>query len=335
VTRATDGVTAGHGTSAPDACSVGFDRSGLSAYGTAAPAGFWLALEQEGPWGRVAATESHLPPETGRRLDEECTRRGGRLALLRRPGRHPDPHHEAGRTAYLAFSGTTAWLLVAHGASLEDLHGVDLDALARGDRAAVQASLPTAEPADPVLLVCTNGRRDVCCALRGRPVALEAAALSPGRVWESSHTGGHRFAPTGVLLPHGVALARLDGAGSAEVLAAADVGQLPGWALGARHDRGRGVLPPAAQAAESFVRDLVGETSLTALNAEVTDPAGGKRGPEGITSGSEEDGEHVTVRHGDGRTWTVLARRVGTGVDLAESCGKRAIAAQEWLLRLV
>jgi hypothetical protein len=173
-----------------------------------------------------------------------------------------------------------------------------------------------------VLLVCTNGRRDVCCALRGRPVALEAAALAPGRVWESSHTGGHRFAPTGVLLPHGVALARLDGAGSAEVLAAADDGRLPRWALGARHDRGRGVLPPAAQAAESFVRDLVGETSLSALSAQ----ADGEQ---------VADGEHVTVRHEDGRTWTVLARSVGAGVDLSESCGKRAIAAQEWLPRLV
>jgi hypothetical protein len=79
------------------------------------------------------------------------------------------------------------------------------------------------------------------------------------------------------------------------------------------------VLPPAAQAAESFVRDLVGETSLTALTTEAAEAA--------------EELE-VMVRHEDGRTWTVLVRRVGAGVDLVESCGKRAIAAQEWLLRL-
>ena len=107
----------------------------------------------------------------------------------------------------------------------------------------MRASLPGAEPADPVLLVCTNGRRDVCCAIRGRPVALEAAARAPGRVWESSHTGGHRFAPTGVLLPHGAALARLDAGGCADVLAAASAGQLPAWALGPAHDRGRSALP--------------------------------------------------------------------------------------------
>ena len=314
-------VSAGHGSSAPDACSVGFDRIALSAHGTAARAGFWLALEQEGPWGRVAATESHLPPETGRRLDEECARRGGRLALLRRPGRHPDPRHGGGRTAYLAFSGPAPWLLVAHGVSLDDLLDVDLDALARGDRAGVTASVPGAEPADPVLLVCTNGRRDVCCAVRGRPVALEAAALAPQRVWESSHTGGHRFAPTGVLLPHGVALARLDGARCAQVLDAADRGHLPPWVLGPRHDRGRSALPAEAQAAESFVRELLGETSLTALATEVEE--------------TSEEGARVVVRHVDGRVWTVLAQRSAAGVDLAESCGKRAIPAQEWLLRLL
>ena len=313
-------MTAGHGTSAPTACSVGFDQADLSAYGTAARAGFWVALEQEGPWGRVAATESHLPVEAGRRLDEQCASRGGRLLLLRRPGRHPDPRHGDGRTAYLAFSGDDPWLLAVHGASLDELAAVDLDALALGDRAAVQASLPAAVPADPVLLVCTNGRRDVCCALRGRPVALDAAGLAPGRVWESSHTGGHRFAPTAVLLPHGVALARLDGQRCAEVLAAADAGRLPSWALGAHHDRGRSALPPAAQAAESHVRELTGDTSLGALS---TRPLDG------------EPGDLVEVLHTDGRRWIVQVERRAAGPALPESCGKAPIPVQEWFLSLL
>ena len=310
-------VSAGHGTSAPDACSVGFDVAGLSAYGTAAQAGFWLAIEQDGPWGRVAATESHLPREVGQRLDEACSGRGGRLALLRPPGRHADTHRPAGRTAYLAFSGTAPWLLAVHGATLEQLLAVDLDALARGDQEAVRASLPGAENADPVLLVCTNGRRDVCCAIRGRPVALEAAAMAPGRVWESSHTGGHRFAPTGVLLPHGAALARLDAAGCADVLVAASSGHLPGWALGPAHDRGRSSLPAPAQAAESFVRSLIGETSLTAL-----------------TTSAAPEPAAMAVSHTDGRQWTVVAESFRVGPDLPESCGKRAISSQEWRLRL-
>ena len=41
------------------------------------------------------------------------------------------------------------------------------------------AALPAlARSPEPALLVCTNARRDVCCAVRGRPVALEAAAAN-------------------------------------------------------------------------------------------------------------------------------------------------------------
>ena len=75
------------------------------------------------------------------------------------------------------------------------------------------------------------------------------------------------------------------------------------------------------------MRERIGETSLTALTAEVA----AVRQGDAVGSGEEE----VVVRHEDGRTWSVRAGKVGTGVDLAESCGKRAIAAQEWLLRLV
>ncbi|HEY7719833.1 MAG TPA: sucrase ferredoxin [Pedococcus sp.] len=306
--------SAGQGTSAPDACSVRFDGAGVSAYGTAARAGFWLAVEQAGPWGRSAATESHLPVALGRQLDEECTRRGGRLALLRAPGPHPDVHHGDGRTAYLAFSGPQPWLLVAREVTLDELASVDLDALAAGDAARVRASLPQAVEAEPILLVCTNGRRDVCCAVRGRPVALGAAEAMPGRVWESSHTGGHRFAPTGVLLPFGATLARLDTELCVAVLTAASEGHLPHRALGPVHDRGRSPLEPAAQAAESWLRVEHGVTDLTALATTEAD-AGGR----------------CTVRHRDGRSWTVTAERAAAaGAGLPESCGKPAVPVIAW-----
>ena len=69
------------------------------------------------------------------------------------------------------------------------------------------------------VLVCTHGRRDACCGGRGTDLvrALAVAGLSgastrpsgPGgdgpapevRLWRTSHTGGHRFAPTALVLP--------------------------------------------------------------------------------------------------------------------------------------
>ena len=316
---------ANHATPAPDACSVGFDRAEVSAYGTAARANVFIALEQSGPWGRDAATESHLPAAVGRSLSQACSERGGRLSLIRRPGRHADDAHEAGHTAYLAWAGDAPWLLQLSVTDPAMVLGIDLDALATGDRATVLASAPGAVPAEPILLLCTNGRRDVCCAVRGRPVALETFAEHPGRVWEASHTGGHRFAPTGVLLPHGATLARLDTGTSAEVLTAADAGHLPRSVLGPVHDRGRSPLSGPHQAAESFVRQHAGITDLTALRVE--DEA------LGVGDGADGTGGSYLVRHKDGRVWHVgLERRLRD--DLPESCGKAAVHVADWVGQL-
>jgi hypothetical protein len=312
--------TVSHGRSAPDACSVGFDRADVCAYGTAAQATFFLAVEQPGPWGRDAARESHLPAGLGDTLSSACAERGGRLSLLRRPGRHADEHQQPPHTVYAAWSGPEPWLLSTVVPDVAVLTALDVDALARGDEAAVAATLPGAAPAAPVLLVCTNGRRDVCCAVRGRPVALEAAAVRPNRVWEASHTGGHRFAPTGVLLPHGATFARLDARRCAEALDSAERGMMPASLLGPAHDRGRSPLPAAAQAAESHVRQVTGERSLTALSTVPWRAA-----PD--TAG--EATTQYRVQHADGREWQVRCRQREVTA-LPESCGKGALPVLEW-----
>jgi hypothetical protein len=154
-----------------------------------------------------------------------------------------------------------------------------------------------------------------------------------------------------VLLPSGTTLARLDAGLCAALLAAASEGHLPGTALGPAHDRGRSALPPEAQAAESFVRHQLGETSLGVLTARPLGPAEGPPArplgplegrPEGPAEGapegpSEGGGESaVQVTHVDGRQWQVAARlEASDNQALPESCGKAAIATREWHLRLV
>ena len=70
---------------------------------------------------------------------------------------------------------------------------------------------PTAVGATrPLLLVCTHGIHDTCCALRGRPVAAALAEHWPDAVWECSHVGGDRFAPNVVVLPDGYYYGQLD-----------------------------------------------------------------------------------------------------------------------------
>jgi hypothetical protein len=73
--------------------------------------------------------------------------------------------------------------------------------LATGACGPTQPDLVTCD--DTITLVCTHGRRDRCCAVLGRPL-LDVVA--DGR--ESSHIGGHRFAPSVLLLPSGIVLGR-------------------------------------------------------------------------------------------------------------------------------
>ena len=71
-----------------------------------------------------------------------------------------------------------------------------------------------AEVSDDVL-VCTHGKRDTCCGAQGTALFLELSADPTRfggtvRLWRTSHTGGHRFAPTAIVLPQGTVWAFLD-----------------------------------------------------------------------------------------------------------------------------
>ena len=69
------------------------------------------------------------------------------------------------------------------------------------------------------VLVCTHGSRDVCCGSSGTRLAADLNATQGGdsaalpdsvRVWSTSHLGGHRFAPTAIVMPSGTCWAYLD-----------------------------------------------------------------------------------------------------------------------------
>jgi len=304
----------------PDACSVISETAGASALGTAPAATFWIALEQNGPWGDRAATRSGLDHEVGLALERRCREAGGRFTLIRRPGGHSDVHAGRPRRAYIAGGLVDRpWMLQE---SLDDpgaLLRLPWAALRDGDIAAVQDAVPDLDRSPmPVLLVCTNSRRDICCALRGRPVALECSEQRPGRVWECSHTGGHRFAPTGVLLPHGQTFARLLGTSAVWAVDASTRGEVPLDLLGPAYDRGRSHLSPAAQAAESTVREQIKEPRLLALSTTAALLPG------------RANAWQCRVSHVDGRCWDVVTVRESDGEDRPESCGKAPVPSWRW-----
>lgn len=104
------------------------------------------------------------------------------------------------------------------GAGVDSLVALALGLLASADEVAGGPGAPPAPGAHgPVgdLLVCTHGRRDVCCGALGTTLAAELLAdtdiaKAGYQVGRTSHTGGHRFAPTAILLPEGTMWAFLD-----------------------------------------------------------------------------------------------------------------------------
>jgi len=272
--------------------------------GSAPQARAWVCLEQVGPWGRTAFTTSHLDPDLGARLEARARVAEVRPALIRRPGRHADMHR-GDRTVLVASTHPDrSWLLSARIIDPEILLEMDWEAAGRGDLDAVRASLPALTPtSETVLLVCTNGTRDACCARLGRPVAVAAAADQPDRVWEVTHTSGHRFAPTTVLLPSGFLHGRvLDGS---RLLEASDRGEVPLTGL-----RGRTTWPAVGQVADGAVREHAGITDVDALSVDGT-------------------GDDWMVGHSDGRRWRVrvTSYEEGTSVD---SCGKQPTPVRRW-----
>ncbi len=152
------------------------------------------------------------------------------------------PHNDSGplRVVYRRRVATADFTGTDHLVEADGLVALVEDLLAGRDHPS------TVGPSPPELLVCTHGRRDVCCGSAGTLLHAQVEHRWPGvRVWRCSHTGGHRFAPTGITLPDGRFWAGLD----VEVLDA--VVNRGGDATPLReHYRGLAGLDPWQQAAE-------------------------------------------------------------------------------------
>ena len=221
-------------------------------YGTASRVRGWVLLEQPGPWGRDAVTESRLDPGLARALDRAAAAAHLRLLLIRRPGRagpgDPQPH-----TCFVAHTSRAGrWLERRRLDDPAELLELDMAKVVAGQRPGFGE-----EVTEPVYLVCTNGRHDRCCATYGRPLALALRASHGELVWESSHVGGDRFAGNLVCLPGGHYFGRIGPADAERVVALHRKG-----AIDLDHYRGCCVDPPAVQAAEWFARS---RTSLTGV----------------------------------------------------------------------
>lgn len=221
-------------------CADASRAAGEELGGTGIVATRWLCVESRQPWGHDAI-ETGFPARVATWLGAL----DAKVLAIRRPG-------HIGPLTVLAAETT------AVGSSLRKLELDDV-----GD-------LPGRDPWSdgqrfdgPLLLVCTHGRRDACCSRLGIPVfhAFEAVA-GPDRVWQCSHTGGHRFAANVIGLPQGIMLGRVEAREAAEV-----VGLLVDGRVLLTCYRGRSWYDAPVQAAEVAIRNAHAIDRLDGLRA--------------------------------------------------------------------
>jgi hypothetical protein len=243
---------------------------------TASRIDHWILVEYRGRWGRDVLGASLF----SRELKDHVR---GQLAALRRARllfvKQPERRAHGGRRVFLGTSRPGAERLVRLEVEhQEDLREIDLvSALTADGRIGVPVE-------GPLLVVCTHGKRDPCCALHGRPLydALRRVTEAE-RVWQSTHVGGDRFAGNVVVLPHGLYYGRVGPDDVDDLLAVHASGRIDLDCY-----RGRSAYSFPVQAAEQAIREsegLLGIDDLALLGSERrTDDAWSVRfrGPDGV-----------------------------------------------------
>ncbi|MGY9023460.1 MAG: sucrase ferredoxin [Candidatus Nanopelagicales bacterium] len=207
--------------------------------GTAPTATSWLILLHQGAWGDRPVDTLVLPELHMWAQEHDC-----KILLARTPQRAPT-YPKATYWFSDGVSQLRQGTLTANGLPvLEDTH-----------------------VCEQMLLICTNGKRDQCCATFGRNLISECAdSLSPEqftRILECSHLGGHRFAPTGMMLPQNLALGRLDPSAVLRLLA--------DQAIDSRYVRGSTFLSPAQQVIQAHLWPAVAEFRSSAVMGSVSE----------------------------------------------------------------
>jgi hypothetical protein len=220
---------------------------------TASTIDHWLLVEYRGVWSRDVLAGSILSNALKKHLRAQLDALpNARLLFVRRPERRKHETHA-----------------VYFGHSLENdrrFYGLECerydDLLSIDFAAALSREGGGAVPVEhPLIVVCTHGKRDRCCAKFGQPLYDELRGQAERDwVWQSTHVGGDRFAGNVVFLPEGLYFGRVE---------RHDVWPLLDTYLGGEisldHYRGRSCYPFPVQAAECEVRSATGLTGIDEL----------------------------------------------------------------------
>ena len=188
----------------------------------------------KGKWGQSLRVAEGMTSEIEAAV-ERAFKAGWRVNLIDRKS------HDGARITVFLMPDALAFDLEA------DMLGPFLDAVPHG-RAALEDYAPRPIEA-PLILCCTHGKHDRCCAKWGftsyKAIAAEAERRGGFDVWECTHLGGCRLAATVMVMPAMRKYGRMTPEDAAPLLAA-EAEDRPYLS----HYRGASHLDPAAQVAE-------------------------------------------------------------------------------------
>lgn len=274
-------------------CSSASEQRGESLIATASTVRLWLLMEDPGPWGPDILRSRRLPGAARDPVLHWQRQFGVRPLLIRRPGRNL-----AGPRRVFVINAHHGWCQTTLMSSLAEVADLDLSGVRGPDGVGLDPH------PDPVLLVCTHGRHDACCAERGRPLAGALAGRWPELVWESSHLGGDRFAANLLVLPGAHSYGRLEPDQGFDVVAEHLAGRLTLDAY-----RGHCTVPWPQQAAENALRRELGLRELGAVRV-----SGATRDGTLFAVTLEASGRRyrVDLRHGSRGPEQLTCRATGT-----------------------
>jgi len=215
--------------------------------GSAPQVSTWILLEYGALWGEKALAQSDLPPALKEKLNLFTQTLPDSKFLFIKSNKTPKPQS---LSLYIVKStATTVEMFKREFSSYEELTGLDF-----ANPRTEEGFLPNDQK---LILVCTNGKRDVCCAKFGLPVFNAASEIPAVEAWECTHIGQHRFAANLIALPQGIYYGRVTPQDVPNIAENHVRGHLNLEKL-----RGRACFPPHEQAAEALLRIKLNDPAL-------------------------------------------------------------------------
>lgn len=224
-------------------CSQMSSLSGEHLYGTAPEIENWFVLEYSGVWKKDAFPQSRLPEEVKEHLGKFLSSfERSRIQLIGggRPGEGNPVFY------YACASEFSPKLYRFEIETYQDLLSIDLpDLVSTGEIEKFSCE-------EKLVLVCTHGARDGCCAAAGPGVYRELLQEEGICAWRTTHVGAHRFAANLVMLPEGIYYGRVNGENLKDVISSHLRGEIFLDCY-----RGRSCFSQTSQVSDYFLRKKI------------------------------------------------------------------------------